>query len=523
VTLLVPAQAGVAAPATGVARPDPRPLWRRVWQRCVLVPLTVLAPLVALAPTADHRFNLYWHGGLFRDNPAGIVPHTLRSVGGYLTLGNFRPLGRMLEKSLDLLAYTIGDLAGVPVTIPFRLVSFAAAAVLTVAAVLLAESVVARGPLFARAPSTLAATVPFATGGGLVAAGSASPAVLFGGLYLLSAALVLAVAAAACRAARRIGWCRGAALVAAGAALASFNEIAYLALPFATVAVGIRQRTVLRHRWRSIAAGPAARALALLWLGFLPVFVAVRLVIRAHCAAGGCYRGSDLAVGPGVVAAVPARMVAWLPPLAWQAATRGAHRPWLLGAVTVLALIVLGALAWRAVRDLPLLTPVGRRDAYGLAAAAGVLVALGAVLGSLNVDVQHLVGQHRWGQGWRDTAVTAVAGTIALSALLLGRSGPRSRAGLVVALALAATVSTAANKSYRDQLAVREPALLANRIAGEMADFDRTPAGDARRCALRGEFRTLYAHSAFSLQRFDESLDVASEQQAGMPFCGAAR
>jgi hypothetical protein len=521
VTLLVPARAGVAAPETGVARPDPRPLWRRVWQRCVLVPLTVLAPLVALAPTADHRFNLYWHGGLFRDNPLRIVPHTLHSVGGYLTLGNFRPLGRMLEKSLDLLAYALGDLAGVPVTIPFRLVSFAAAIVLTVAAVLLSESVVARGPLFARAPSTLAATVPFATGGGLVAAGSASPAVLFGGLYLLSAALVLAVAAAACRTVRRIGWWRAGALVAAGAALASFNEIAYLALPFATVAVGIRQRVVLRHGWRLIAASPGARALGWLWLGFLPVFVAVRVVIRVHCATGGCYRGSDLAVDPGVVAAVPARMVAWLPPLAWRSATQGAHRPWLLAAVTVLALLVLGALAWRAVRDLPRLTPVGRREAYGLAAAAGVLLALGATMGSLNADVQNLVAQHRWGQGWRDTAVTAVAGGIALCAVLLGWSGPRRRACLVVVLALAATVSTAANKSYRDQLAVREPALLANRIAGEMADFDRTPAGDARRCALRAEFRTLYAASAFSLRRFDESLDVASGQQAGMPFCEA--
>jgi hypothetical protein len=216
-------------------------------------------------------------------------------------------------------------------------------------------------------------------------------------------------------------------------------------------------------------------------------------------------------------------MVAWLPPLAWQSATQGTHRPWLLGAVTVLALLVVGALAWRAVRDLPRLTPIGRREAYGLSAATGALLALAATLGSLNADVQNLVTQHRWGQGWRDTAVTAVAGGIVLSAMLLAWSGPRRRAGLVVLLALAATVSTAANKSYRDQLAVREPALLANRIAGEMADFDRTPAGDARRCALRAEFRIRYADSAFSLRRFDESLDVAAEQQAGMPFCAAAR
>jgi hypothetical protein len=525
VTLLVPAQPGVAAPTTGVPDPDPsaRLLWRRAWQRSVLVPLTVLAPLVALAPTADHRFNLYWHGGLFRDHPLRIVPHTLDSVGGYLTLGNFRPLGRMVEKSLDLLAYTLADLAGVPVTIPFRLVSFAAAAVLTVAATLLAESIVARGPLFSRAPSTLAATVPFATGAGLIAAGSASPAVLFGGLYLLSAALVLTVAAAACRTTRRIGWWRGAALVAAGTALASFNEIAYLALPFATAAVAIRHRAVLRDRWRSIATSPAARALGLLWLGFLPVFGAVRLIIRAHCAAGSCYRGSALAAGPAVIAAVPARMVAWFPVLAWYSATQDAHRPWVPGAVAMLALLVLGTLAWRAVRDLPRHAPVGRRAAYGLAAAAGVLLLLGATLGSLNADVQNLVALHRWGQGWRDSAVTAVAGGIALTAVVLARSGPRRRAGLVVVLALAATVSTAANKTYRDQLAGREPALLANRIAGEMADFDRTAAGDARRCALRAEFRALYADSAFSLKRFDQSLDVAAEQQAARRFCEAAR
>ena len=60
------------------------------------MPFVVLMPLVALAPTADHRFNLYWHGGLFRDDPLRIVPHTLHSLPGYLTLGNFRPLGRML-------------------------------------------------------------------------------------------------------------------------------------------------------------------------------------------------------------------------------------------------------------------------------------------------------------------------------------------------------------------------------------------------------------------------------------------
>jgi hypothetical protein len=119
--------------------------------------------------------------------------------------------------------------------------------------------------------------------------------------------------------------------------------------------------------------------------------------------------------------------------------------------------------------------------------------------------------------------VTAPAGAVSLTALLHGllASRPRRLAGVVVLLALTATVSVAANQSYRHQLATRRPALLANRIAGEMADFDRKPAGDARRCALRTEFRALYAGSAFSLKRFDQSLDVAAEQQAGVRFCSS--
>src|SRR5689334_14504651 len=89
-----------------VDRPPVAALWRRALLRAALVPLVVMAPLVALAPTADHKYNVYWHGGLFRDDPLRIVPHTLESLPGYLRNGNFRPLGRMLEKLVDLAAYT---------------------------------------------------------------------------------------------------------------------------------------------------------------------------------------------------------------------------------------------------------------------------------------------------------------------------------------------------------------------------------------------------------------------------------
>ncbi|MCA2215144.1 hypothetical protein [Jidongwangia harbinensis] len=529
-TETIDAPPSVRVPAAPVPPVPPAPrfgiLWRRTLRRSVLVPLTVLAPLVALAPTADHRYNLYWHGGMFAGDPAGIVRHTLGTVDTYLRLGNFRPLGRMLEKSLDLAAYALTSLLGLPVNVSFRLVSFVSAVVLTVAAVMFAECLVNRGRLFRQAPSRLAATVPFAAGAGLVAAGSASPVVLFGGTYLLSGALVLGVAAAVCRVdreRRRIGRWRGGLLLLGGAALASFNEIAYLALPFATVAVLVRGLIVLLGHPRQVLTGAPARVIALLWLGFLPVFGVVRAVIYSHCADGACYRGSDVALGPDVLAAAPVRMVAWLPPLMWRTATEGG-RPWLGGLMPVLALVVLAGLGWRAIRDLPRLSGVDRRQIAGVIVSAVALIVLGGTLGGLNADVQALVADGRWGQGWRDTAVTAAAGALLLTAL--GHAvltGPRFRragpAVLIVVLAASGVVTAAANKRYADRLGAGAPAQLANRVAGEMARFDRSAAGNARRCALRQEFRIRYADSAFSLRRFDESLDVAAQHLAGVRFC----
>jgi hypothetical protein len=273
--------------------------------------------------------------------------------------------------------------------------------------------------------------------------------------------------------------------------------------------VFVRHRFVVKQK---------AAALIWLWLGFVPVFVAVRLVIRGYCAAGECYRGSDLAVGPHAAEAVPVRVLAWLPPLMWQSATMNGRHPWPIGAVTLIALLVLGTMAVRTVRDLPRLMPASRRAALAVALTGLAAVVLAATMGALNADVQAVVLKHRWGQGWRDTAVTTTAGALVLAGLL--QTVVRRRiAVLVVLLALSAVVSTAANKSYRDQLGPREPQRLANQVALEMADFDDSPAGDARRCALRAEFRTLYATSAFSLKRFDQSLDVAAEQQAGVRFC----
>jgi hypothetical protein len=491
-TARVPTQPHALRPAVP-AVPAGHP-WRRVVTRAVLVPIVVLLPLVTLTPGADHRFNVYSNGGRFAANPLRLFWSVVESVPTYLALGNFRPLGRLVEWSLDVAAFAFTGLLGVPATIGLRVVSFAAAVLMTLAAVLFAECLTARGRLFSAPPSALVALLPFAVGAGLVAAGRTSTTVLFGGLYFTSAALVLAVAAWACRARRA-----GPLVVLAGAALAAFNEIAYLALPLASVTVLIRSRVVLDKR-------PSLRFVALLWAGFLPVFVPIRVLIFQQCAHGGCYTGSDVAFG-GAPAAFPQRLVAWLPPLQWERA--GLHSA---GLIAILALVVLTVLAVRTPRGLR----GDGRQALGLALAAVTILLLGAALAALNADVQAMAAQGLWGQGWRESGLTSVAGAMLL--VVAGRWFPKAAVAVLVALAV---LSVAANKDFRDASGGGRYPYLHDRIAQEVAEFDPTPAGDARRCALRDAFIRNGANAA-QVSRFDLSVDRATRQLAGRRFCGGA-
>jgi hypothetical protein len=267
--------------------------------------------------------------------------------------------------------------------------------------------------------------------------------------------------------------------------------------------------------------GPGRRFIILLWAGFLPVFIPVRMIIYQNCAAGGCYAGSDIAL-PGAAAALPNRLVSWLPPLMWQRATDGvtAHPAGLLPA---LALVALAVLAWRAARQVPRLAMLDRRQALGLAGVAAVALLLAATLAALNADVQQFAALGRWGQGWRDSGLTTVAGgLLLLCPVVAGR-----RLLVVPALAVlvvAGAFSVAANKDFRDGGTGGRYPYLHDRIAQEIAGFDPTPAGDARRCALRDAFRqtSLANHhgvDAPELERFDVSLDRATRQLAGRPFC----
>ena len=455
--------------------------------------MVVLAPLTTHPFWADHRLSIYGYGGVYLDRPWRLPVDALGAVPYFLSVGNFRPLGRIYEWSLDVVVLGLVDLVGLPANIGLRLVGLAAAILLTFAVVLLTRCVTSRGPGM---PSLAVTMAPFAVGAGFVAAGRMSTTILFSGLYLFTSALVLAVAAWACVhvGASRLG-ARGAVLgVLAGAGIAGFNELACLAVPLATVAVILRARLVIGVSWRD----PGFRFVGALWAGFLPVLVPARAIIRANCAAGGCYEGSDVAVADAA-ATLPNRLVSGLAPLMWRWAVE--DRGWPLGVAAVaFVLLLLLALRVRAA-ELPVLD---RRQVAALAGVAVSVIVLAAAMASLNVWVQEYASLGRYGVGWRDSALTAAGGGVLVVALA---AGGRRRAGMVMLplLVVTAAVSTAANAAYHDGAAAEVHPFLHNRIAQEIADFDRTAAGDARRCQLRASF--LSTTSAGNEARIDKILE----------------
>ena len=179
------------------------------------------------------------------------------------------------------------------------------------------------------------AAIPFAVGMGLVAAGLTSTTVLFGGLYMLSSAVVFGLAAlvlwATPTSSRRfgVGWTM--LLVLVGAALASVNELVYFALPVTTLAIVLRERFVLERAWRQVWSGPGIRIAGWMWLGFVPVFLVTRAIIWSNCHSGGCYEGSDIVLGPDVLTALPNRLLSWLAPLMWHASSRVVAIRWSAG------------------------------------------------------------------------------------------------------------------------------------------------------------------------------------------------
>jgi hypothetical protein len=526
--------------APGPIEPVPAPLapphddadgpgWRGRWGRAIALPLLVMLPLVGAVPLSDSRYNAYRFGGAYAQRPWELLTDPITSIPRYLDYGNFRPLGRLLERGLDALAYAVSTALTMPLPTPLRLTHLAAVAVLVVALLVLAETVTSPTPLRATRPSAATALLPLTLAATLVAAGRTSSVIVFTDLYALSAALVFGVAAVTARHALLVDrairrwWLLGAVLV--GAALAIVNEVAYLAVPLAWVAAVLRGRLTLRRTWRELVGSAATKLLVAGTVGFAVVFLPVRIMLAVRCADGSCYDGSDVSLGWGLLPTLGHRLVSWVPAVGWYAATREAPAQWYLppDPVTWLVLGAIVVVALRLLRDAASLRLLTGRQTLALAGLGATILLLVASLVALSADVQGQV-MDGWaiGSGWRDTLMVGAGGSLLLTAGLLAPQlsrRPRTRAlvlGLLVLLAIGAAL---ANQGQARGLAGRADAALHQDIAVAVTTFRPDAAGDAYRCELFARFVDSIPDQAHNHRRLDAALNATTQARYGQDFC----
>lgn len=505
--------------------------WGGRWVPVLLLPAVVMAPLLGLPLVADHRFNVFAYGGRLATAPWAVVSDPITSVPNYLEHGNFRPLGRMVEQGLDGLTLALSRFSDLPVPVSLRVVALISAVALCIAAVVWVETITRKDPILAASPSAVGLLTSLAVPGLLVATAN-SATVLFTAQYLCSAALVLLVASSA---ARRT-WCTtakvgpsvllGAVLV--GAAMATFNELTYLAVPLALVTVSARGLFTLEVPFRAWCRSAAVRVVLALTIGFTATLIPVRLLIAQRCGGGGCYAASDLNLGGDVLASLGHRLASALPMTAWSAngTTPGQWRPdespLILVGHTLILLVVVW-LCWDLrERSLP--------SAQGIAAlaAAGALCLLGASLAmASSTAVQDQVASGLWpvGRGWRDLGLAAtgtgamvVAMCCAVLAALRGW-GTIAIVRCLPVLALGATVMTtfAANSAYADQLPPTAEALVLEQISEALLHPEATTAD--QRCQLLADFVDLHPGRDYWHYRLSDAVESASEGLHDQPFC----
>ena len=179
-----------------------------------------------------------------------------------------------------------------------------------------------------------------------------------------------------------------------------------------------------------------------------------------------------------------------------------------------------------------------RRLGAGLVAFGLILALLPALLVSLSEGLQEW-NERGWGlHDWRDTLLVEAGwafilyGAVVVAWSLIGPDRPvRAGAirpvtllagGLAVLLALSSVLALGANARYAESRRDLPLTSVNNLISQASVDFDRTAAGDARRCALLAEYTELVCERCWhSGPRLATQLNELSISRHGPPFCTA--
>jgi hypothetical protein len=518
-----------------VERAETGPLtWRRLLFRAAVLPGLCGFPLLGLPLLNDDRFDIYEYGAKYASRPTGIFVEQIQLIAFHLQVhGNFRPVGRMLERTQDTVVFLVSEAGGLPANLVLRAWFTLTLALLGTVLVLYVTTLTVPHRIFDRPPPGPAVLLPLALAPLLIASGSAGPVVLFTDIYFQTAVLVLLVAMWAGRLEhferRKVRLVELVVAAFVGLVMAAFSELAAVAAPVTAFTVVVRGRVALRLSWSQLRSVVGTKLLMAGLAGFLALFLPVRGYLALHCATYDCYALSEMVFTTRTPAVMLGRSVSWLPPLAWGVATEPAAGWWFLpghpaAMLLVLSVVLVSVQLLRGYRTAE--NPPGA--ARALLLLGGLMLLAGAAIGGTSSHMQA-----RWwsiGTGWRDTTLLVIGGALVLAGATLAalerlqatrqKSAHAITGGLLI---LATAVTVQANGVWAEAVRREPESVLLNQIALSVVDLDDSETGQEHRCELLARYLRPYAPGSYEELRMEQALHQATSRMHDASYCERPR
>ena len=563
---------------------------RRWW--AVTVPaLIATAPLIGMSFHGDERPRIYSVARRFGSNPIEAVRGTYRDIDLFLDMGNFRPVGRFLETVEHGFILDAGEATGLAPHVVHGVIRLLMVMLLAHVATLVVSALARSAGAAPNHPALV--LYPLALGTVLVANGSHGPDAIdrwyihitlinfphtLIGVVVVILAIALAVARDRDMQIRPLKWHEPVTMALLGAVAAVIYDLVYLA-PVVAAAFIAARAAAAGLPVRSVLASAAVRRWTALSIGFVVVFVPIRIEIARRCARQSCYIASDVSPSADAFDHAASRLFAGTPPAGWfHNAGLSRHFGLELGFVDLAANSLMGLLlaaiaaatAAAAVRatgtaggadspaaaphptggtDSPAAAPhpTGGTDSPAaaphreaskaeeqtrwrrLAVALGVFgaatAALSAMLASLSRRVQQI--ELRFADAWRETLLTQVAWSFviagcvaALVGLIRARGATKIAAGL---LGACLTLTLLANWRLAQTDRHLPLSSITSQISTATVNLDATENGNAHRCSLIDAYSELVpGHLNMGGPALREHLDLLMLDRYGWPFCDPA-
>lgn len=545
-----------------MAVPPVAPTSRR-FLRVATPAMLVIAPLVGLALHSDQSIAIYQFASDYGTNPLRIAAANLAEIGEFILKGNFRPLGRFIFYLEEAARFDLAAALGVPPHVVQGAIRVAMVGILAWVAACVVRALARSATEHAgsslpdgrrNSVDRLVDLFPLVFASVLIVTGPLHPLSFFPFfLITLAVALLLVPLYVASDSAMEPGKLapRLALPALIGLLAAMTFELMYL-LPVTCIALIVLRGRLAGLTMREIPSTGAFHRWMALCLGFVAVFIPSRIAIAMACAVSDCYGNTNPVPSGFSVGQWLGRFLSGIPVEGWVSTSPGNIDPGALGQAwsgvstnvwLVLASVAMAAAGVRAgarlVED-PGQEPSRRaylRLGTGLVVLGTVLALVPALLVSLSEGLQGW-NDRGWGlHDWRDTLLVQVGWAFILYGALVvlwslaahrrREGGSRSRwlkpllvAGLALCLSAPPVLALGANARYAESRRDRPLTNIVNLISAASVDFDKTAAGEARRCALLADYGELVCDSCWhSGPRLTEQLNNLSWSRHGAPFC----